>query len=95
MQAIRSHIVRGEITAGLVFEHALRLTEIGEANADLPPELPAIEPNLPWQDMARLRDQLTHGHFDTSHSIVAATVANDLPLLEAAVSRLVERLPHS
>lgn len=39
-----------------------------------------------------MRDRLAHRYFDTSHSIVAATVANDLPLLEAAVSRLVERL---
>ncbi len=31
-----------------------------------------------------MRDRLAHRYFDTSHAIVAATVTNDLPLLEAA-----------
>jgi uncharacterized protein with HEPN domain len=35
---------------------------------------------------------LAHRYFDTSHAIVAATVTSDLPLLEAAVRRLVERV---
>lgn len=39
-----------------------------------------------------MRDQLAHRYFDTSHAIVAATVASDLDELEAAVSRLVNRV---
>ena len=93
IEAIRGHVARGEITDGLVFDAVrVRLIEIGEAIKDLPAELLATEPHIPWQDIARMRDRLAHRYFDTSHSIVAATVANDLPLLEAAVSRLVERL---
>jgi uncharacterized protein with HEPN domain len=42
-----------------------------------------------------MRDRLAHRYFDTSHAIVAATVAKDLPLLEAAVGRLAERLARS
>jgi uncharacterized protein with HEPN domain len=42
-----------------------------------------------------MRDRLAHRYFDTSHAIVAATVTNDLPLLEAAVGRLAERLARS
>ena len=96
IEAIRGHVARGEITDGLVFDAVrVRLIEIGEAIKDLPPELLATEPDIPWQDIARMRDRLAHRYFDTSHSIVAATVANDLPLLEAAVSRLVERLASS
>jgi uncharacterized protein with HEPN domain len=38
-----------------------------------------------------MRDQLAHRYFDTSHAIVHATVANDLPELETAVARLTVR----
>ena len=94
--AIRGHVARGEIADGLVFDAVrVRLIEIGEAIKDLPSELLSTEPDIPWQDIARMRDRLAHRYFDTSHAIVAATVDNDLPLLEAAVSRLVERLTSS
>lgn len=68
--------------------------QLERPSKDLPPELLATEPDIPWQDIARMRDRLAHRHFDTSRSIgiAAATVADDLPLLEAAVSQLVERL---
>jgi uncharacterized protein with HEPN domain len=45
-----------------------------------------------WTDVAKMRDRLAHRYFDTSHAIVRATVDHDLPLLEAAVRRLVGRL---
>jgi uncharacterized protein with HEPN domain len=73
----------------------VRLIEIGEAIKDLPSELLATEPDIPWQDIARMRDRLAHRYFDTSHAIVAATVTSDLPLLEAAVGRMAERLARS
>ena len=37
-----------------------------------------------------MRDQLAHRYFDTAHSIVTATVDDDLPPLLAAVQRLLE-----
>jgi uncharacterized protein with HEPN domain len=85
VEAIRGHTARGEITDGLNFDAGRgRLIEIGEAIKDLPAELLATEPDIPWQDIARMRDRLAHCYFDTSHAIVAATVTNDLPLLKAA-----------
>ncbi len=35
-----------------------------------------------------MRDRLAHRYFDTSHAIVAATVREDLPELDAAARRL-------
>lgn len=56
------------------------------------PSLVATEPDIPWRNIAAMRDQLAHGYFDTEHAIVAATVRHDLaPLLEAT-SRLQSRL---
>jgi uncharacterized protein YutE (UPF0331/DUF86 family) len=44
---------------------------------------------IPWSDIARLRDLLAHRYFDTSHSILQATVDHDLPALNAAILRLL------
>jgi uncharacterized protein with HEPN domain len=92
-EAIRDHVARGDLTDGLIFDAVrVRLIETGEAIKDLPAELLQTEPDIPWQDITRMRDRLAHRYFDTSHAIVAATVTSDLPLLEAAVRRLVERV---
>lgn len=53
----------------------------------------ASQPDIPWPQIARMRDHLAHRYFDTDHVIVRATVDNDLPELEPAVQALIENLP--
>jgi uncharacterized protein with HEPN domain len=91
--AIRSHMQRGTLADGLVFDAVrVRLIEIGEAVKDIDPDLLANESSVPWQDVAGMRDHLAHRYFDTDHAIVAATVEHDLPPLVAAVQRLREAI---
>jgi uncharacterized protein with HEPN domain len=91
--AIRSHLARGPLTDGLIFDAVrVRLIEIGEAVKRLPEELLDAAPELPWPEIARMRDRLAHRYFDTSHAIIQATVTRDLPALEQAVDRLERRL---
>ena len=40
-----------------------------------------------------MRDHLAHRYFDTSHSILQATVDDDLPELECAIHALAQTLP--
>lgn len=78
---------------GLVFDAVrVRLIEIGEAVKAIDPDLLGHEPDIPWIDVAGMRNHLAHRYCDTAHSIVAATVADDLPPLVAAVQRLLDRL---
>ena len=94
IDAIRSHLGRGELNDGLVFDAVrIRLLEIGEAVKALPPELLATQPSIPWRQVARMRDHLAHRYFDTSHAILQATIDEDLPQLEVAVQALTEALP--
>ncbi|MDA8045003.1 MAG: DUF86 domain-containing protein [Actinomycetota bacterium] len=87
---MHSHLERGDLHDGLVFDAVrVRLIEIGEAVKALPAELLAGEPGLPWAQIAGMRDRLAHRYFDTSHAILAATVSEDLPELDAAVQRLL------
>jgi uncharacterized protein with HEPN domain len=91
--AIRAHVARGELADGLIFDAVrVRLIEIGEAIKSLPTELVETEPGIAWSDIAGMRDRLAHRYFDTEHSIVAATVDQDLGPLEAAVVRLEARV---
>jgi len=92
LEAIRRHLQRGGLGDGLVFDAVrLRLIEIGEAVKGIDPNVLADEPDIPWQDVAGMRDRLTHHYFDTSHAIVQATVDHDLPVLEEGVRRLRRR----
>ena len=87
--AIRSHLQRGTLSDGLVFDAVrLRLIEIGWAVKRVSPDVLAAEPDIPWEDIAGMRDRLAHRYFDTSHAIVQATVDRDLPILEAGVERV-------
>ena len=94
--AIRSHLTRGDLSDGLIFDAVrLRLIEIGEAVKLLDPELVASEPDVRWSDAAGMRDWLAHHYFDTSRAIIEATIMEDLPPLEAAVLQLDARLERS
>ncbi|PXY31149.1 HepT-like ribonuclease domain-containing protein [Prauserella muralis] len=89
--AIEDHVSRGGLDDGLVFDAVrIRLLEIGEAVKAIDRGLLAHEPDVPWVDIAAMRNHLAHRYFDTAHAIVQATITEDLPPLVAAVERLLE-----
>ncbi len=91
--AINVHLGRGDLCDGLIFDAVrLRLIEIGEAIKLMDPQLIANEPDTNWSEAAGMRDWLTHQYFDNSRAIVEATIAEDLPPLEAAVLPLEARI---
>jgi uncharacterized protein with HEPN domain len=91
--AINSHLARGDLSDGLIFDAVrLRLIEIGEAVKLLDPKLVAQRPDIKWSDAAGMRDWLTHHYFDTSRAVVEASITEDLPSLEVAVLELQARL---
>jgi uncharacterized protein with HEPN domain len=93
--AIDAHMQRGGLDDGLVYDAVrVRLIEIGEAVKSIDPDLLAHEPDIPWIDIAGMRNHLAHRYFDTAHSIVAATITHDLPPPTAAVERLLKRFDH-
>jgi uncharacterized protein with HEPN domain len=94
INAIRSHLRRGDLSDGLVLDAVrIRLLEIGEAVKALPAELLDTQPAIPWRQVARMRDHLAHRYFDTDHHVLQATVDDDLPELEHAVQAMLAALP--
>ena len=91
--AIHSHLLRGPLSDGLVFDAVrVRLIEIGESVKGIDGALLAQQPQIPWRQVAAMRDQLAHRYFDTSHAIIEHTARKDLPELVIAIQRLLETL---
>lgn len=95
IDAIRNHLTRGDLHDGLVYDAVrVRLIEIGEAVKGIDPHLLAGAPDVPWKEIARMRDHLAHRYFDTDHAIVQDVVSNDLAPLADAVHSLISRTTH-
>ena len=63
-EAIRGHLTRGSLDDGLIYDAVrVRLIEIGEAVKGIEPGVLTHEPAIPWSDVARMRDYLTHRYF--------------------------------
>jgi uncharacterized protein with HEPN domain len=62
---------------------------IGEAVKNLATETRESEPEIPWADVAGLRDLIAHEYFRIEIDRVLAIVERDLPPLERAIDRLL------
>lgn len=60
--------------------HALEI--IGEAAKGVPASVREEYPNVPWRDIAGMRDRLIHGYFSVNLERLWNTVQQDLPHLE-------------
>lgn len=71
----------------------VRLMEIvGEAAARVPAEFRSENPEVPWQDIADLRNRLVHGYDAVDLGVLWAIVHDDLGPLIVQPGQLAERL---
>jgi uncharacterized protein with HEPN domain len=89
--AIQGHLSRGDLRDGLIYDAVrARLIEIGEAVKGIDPQRLENAGDVPWREIARLRDHLAHRYFDTDHAIVEDIVGNDLEPLLRTVRSMIE-----
>jgi uncharacterized protein with HEPN domain len=61
---------------------------IGEATKKISKQFTKSHPNIPWQDMAGMRDKLIHDYLDVDLDVLWKTVEVDIPLLKEMISSL-------
>jgi len=69
-----------------------QLEIIGEATKRLPLQVRERGPEIPWQDMAGMRDKLIHGYFNVDVHRVWLTATRDLPPLKTTIIRILEEV---
>ncbi|TAK59721.1 MAG: DUF86 domain-containing protein [Bacteroidetes bacterium] len=55
---------------------------IGEAVKNLPTTITKQYPSVPWADMARMRDKISHDYFGVDYDIVWRVIKERLPELK-------------
>lgn len=68
-----------------------KLEVIGEASKQLPARTKAARTDIPWREIAGMRDKMIHEYFGVNLHMVWAVVENNLPELKRAVEELLER----
>jgi uncharacterized protein with HEPN domain len=63
---------------------------IGEAAKNIPDDVVAKAPEVPWRNVRGMRDVLAHGYFGVSFAIVWATATKGIEPLEVAVRKLLQ-----
>jgi uncharacterized protein with HEPN domain len=67
-----------------------RIAVVCEAASRLPAELQALAPEIPWNEIKDMRNQIVHGYWQIDFAIIIDTVENDLEPLKTATQRLIE-----
>jgi len=71
----------------------LRALEIiGEATKNLSSELKGNYPEIPWKDIAGMRDKLIHKYFSVNLELVWETIKNNLPQLKKQITEILKEI---
>ena len=62
---------------------------IGEATKNIPSGVKNQYPEIPWKDMAGMRDKVIHAYFGVDLKRIWSTVSRDIPSLKACFEKML------
>ena len=72
-----------------------KVENIGEAAKNIPREVKKKYKHLPWSDMAKIRDKISHFYFGINYKTVWKVVKEDIPVIEPAIAKILSDLRKS
>ncbi len=66
-----------------------KLEIIGEAAKGIPPAIRKKNPDIPWREMAGMRDKLIHFYFGVDHGLVWSTISGRLPEIKLKIEKII------
>jgi len=64
---------------------------IGEAVRNLPQDFKEKYPNVPWKEIAGMRNKLIHEYFGVNYGIIWRTVKEDIPRLGTQINEIFKK----
>jgi hypothetical protein len=68
---------------------AFKIENIGEASKNIPRTVKTQYKDIPWADMARMRDKITHFYFGIDFKIVWQVAQKDIPQIEPLIAAML------
>lgn len=68
-----------------------KLEIMGEAAKKIPVEITLLNPQVPWKEMAGMRDILIHSYFGTELEAVWKTVQISIPVLINQIEEIIKK----
>lgn len=81
--------VKDDKTASAVIR---KLEIIGEASKNIPKPIRQKYEAVPWSDMARMRDKVSHAYFGVDYEIVWKVIKEKLPEIKPIMRRILEEI---
>lgn len=66
-----------------------KLEIIGEATKNIPIDIRRRYKELPWSDMARMRDKITHAYFGINYKIIWKVIKEKLPEIKPKINQIL------
>lgn len=63
---------------------------IGEATKGVPVEIRRKYPQIPWKEMAGMRDRLIHFYFGIDYNLVWRAIRHRIPQIKPIIRKIVE-----
>ena len=70
----------------------MNIAIIGESVKKIPEDVKEKYPDIPWKDIAGMRDKVIHDYFGVDVNIVWETIKKDVPELEQKIKVMLKEL---